>query len=135
MLHDPVDIVKTLANTIATHSSLANCSDLFLSLKTRVEKNKINFNSVNEEAYNSWFSVRELDSAISEARNTSPGPDDIPYQLLKEIVLYCIVLYNILVPWCREIRGEPSTDYSSGQPQELHPWVEDTETLAKVPMP
>ena len=47
----------------------------------------------------------------------------------------CIVLYNILVPWCGEIRGEPSTDYSSGQPQEQRPWAEDTETLPKVPMP
>jgi len=85
IIEDPVEIVNTLGKSIATHSSLANCSDLFLSHKTRIEKNRLNFNSVNEETYNSVFSLRELDSAIAEARNTSPGPDDIPYQLLKEL--------------------------------------------------
>ena len=85
IIDDPVDVVNSLGQTIASHSSSASCSDSFLSHKTRTEKNKLNFISTNEETYNSTFSLRELISAINEARNTSPGPDDIPYQLLKQL--------------------------------------------------
>ena len=44
-----------------------------------------------------------------------------------------IVLVHFFVPRCGEIRGELSTDHSTGQPQS--PRVEDMATLPKVPMP
>ena len=41
------------------------------------------FTSDNTESYNSKFSLTELTAALSKAHDSSPGPDDIHYQLLK----------------------------------------------------
>ena len=59
------------------------------------------------------------------------------YQWHIGIYMYIIIyiIYNFLVPWCGEICGEPSTDYSSGQLLQVQrPWAEYKETLPKFPM-
>ena len=43
------------------------------------------FTSNNTERYNSKFSLTELSDALSKAHDSSPGPDDIHYQLLKHL--------------------------------------------------
>ena len=43
------------------------------------------FTSDNIENYNSEFLLSELTDALSKAHDTSPGPDDIHYQLLKHL--------------------------------------------------
>ena len=43
------------------------------------------FTSDNTESYNSKFSYSELADALSKAHDSSPGPDDIHYQLLKHL--------------------------------------------------
>ena len=56
----------------------------FERLKTN-KKKKLKFTSDNTESYNSKFSLKELSDALSKAHDSSPGPDDIHYQLLKHL--------------------------------------------------
>ncbi len=51
----------------------------------KAEKTKLNFSSNNIEDYNEPFSKAEMDSAISKSHGSSPGPDDIYYQVIKHL--------------------------------------------------
>ena len=44
------------------------------------------FTSDNTENYNSEYLLPELTDALSKAHDTSPRPDDIHYQLLKQLL-------------------------------------------------
>ncbi len=79
------DIANTLADTFSKNSSSNNYSEEFLKVKSEQEKTKLNFSSDNSEHYNAPFSMRELISALEKAHDTSAGPDDIHYQLLKHL--------------------------------------------------
>jgi len=76
------DIANTLADNFSYNSSSAFCSDSFLSVKNKAEKQPINFTSGNAEVYNELFSVEELRDALHRSHDTAVGPDDIHYQLL-----------------------------------------------------
>lgn len=79
------DIADTLAENFSKNSSSDNYTSKFKKLKTDQEKQKLKFNSDNTEKYNSKFSLTELVDALSKAHDTSPGPDNIHYQLLKHL--------------------------------------------------
>ena len=51
-------------------------------LKIDGEKQKLKFTSDNTVNYNSEFLLSELTDALSKAQDTSPGTDNIHYQLL-----------------------------------------------------
>ena len=44
-----------------------------------------NFNSDNTEVYNSFIKMRQLEYALMSAGNTTPGDDQINYQMLKQL--------------------------------------------------
>ena len=50
-----------------------------------LEQNPINFTLKNYEIYNTNFSIRELLDSPKKAHDTAVGPDDIHYQILKQI--------------------------------------------------
>ena len=77
------DIANTLADKFSEKSSAENFSAKFRKIKDQQEKQKLKFTSDNSESYNSKFSLTELTDALSKAHDSSPGPDDIHYQLLK----------------------------------------------------
>ena len=79
------DIANTLADNFSEKSSSENYSAKFRKIKDQQEKQKLKFTSDNSESYNSKFSLRELTDALSKAHDSSPGPDDIHYQLLKHL--------------------------------------------------
>ena len=79
------DIADALASSFAEASSDANLPRAFASRKREQECRPVLFRSLNCESYNSAFSDWELGSALSESRDTSPGPDDIHYQFLKNL--------------------------------------------------
>ena len=62
------------------------------------EKTPINFTSQNTESYNKPLTVEELEVALGESRDSTTGPDDIHYQLLKHLPSSCkgtlIELFN-----------------------------------------
>ena len=79
------DIANTLADNFSERSSSENCLAEFRKIKDQQEKQKLKFTSDNTESYNSKFSLTELTDALSKANDSSPGPDDIHYQLLKHL--------------------------------------------------
>ena len=79
------DIANTLADNFSEKSSSENYSAKFRKIKDQQEKQKLKFTSDNSESYNSKFSLTELTDALSKAHDSSPGPDDIHYQLLKHL--------------------------------------------------
>ena len=50
------------------------------------------FTSDNIENYNSEFLLSELTDALSKAHDTSPGQDDIHYQLLKHLPISALLI-------------------------------------------
>ena len=63
-------------------------SSFFLCFQHRCkkgEKQTIKFSSDNAEVYNKPFSMEELRDALHRAHDTSAGPDEIHYQLLKHL--------------------------------------------------
>ena len=79
------DIANTLADSFSKTSSSENYTSKFRNIKNQQEKQKLKFTSDNTENYNSEFLLSELTDALSKAHDTSPGPDDIHYQLLKHL--------------------------------------------------
>ena len=65
--------------------SFENYSAKFRKIKDQQEKQKLKFTSDNTESYNSKFSLTKLTDALSKAHDSSPGPDDIHYHLLKHL--------------------------------------------------
>ena len=79
------DIANALADHFSYNSSSAFSTDAFTSVRCRAEKQNINFSSKNVEVYNRPFSLEELQDALRRAHDTSAGPDEIHYQLLKHL--------------------------------------------------
>ena len=51
----------------------------------REEHRSIDFTSRGEESYNLPFTTQEFDSALGNCNDTAPGPDEIPYVMLRHI--------------------------------------------------
>ena len=79
------DIANSLADNFSEKSSSENYSAKFRKIKDQQDKQKLKFTSDNTESYNSKFSLTELTDALSKAHDSSQGPDDIHYQLLKHL--------------------------------------------------
>ena len=79
------DIANALADNFCHNSSSAFSTDAFASVRSKAEKHNINFSSENAEVYNRSFSLEELQDALRRAHDTSAGPDEIHYQLLKHL--------------------------------------------------
>jgi ribonuclease HI len=79
------DISNTLAENFSKKSSTDNYTSEFKKHKAQAEKTKLNFKSDNSESYNKLFSLKELKSALKKSHDTSAGPDEIHYQLLKHL--------------------------------------------------
>ena len=82
---DPKDIANKLADTLTKNSSSNNYTKKFKKHKNQKEKRHLKFNSNNTENYNNIFNMRELQYSLNKAHDTSAGPDDIHYQLLKHL--------------------------------------------------
>lgn len=94
---DPVEMADCLADTFSKHSSSEHYREPFKNYKSKTEKIQLSFQSSQDEAYNEIFSLKELKDSLREARNTLPGIDGIPYQILRELPLSGMqVLLNIL---------------------------------------
>ena len=82
---DIPDIANSLAQTFSDNSSSEQYSTKFQSFRRQAENNPLNFKSNNTETYNKPFSMSELTAALSKSHDTAAGPDDIHYQMLKQL--------------------------------------------------
>jgi len=85
VITDRKDVSNLLASTIAHNSSSNHYSATFQRLKDRAERNSIDFTSDNSEVYNCMFSYEELKESLHKSNNSTSGPDDIHYELLRKL--------------------------------------------------
>ena len=79
------DIANTFGETFLKNSSSRNYLEKFKNVKKHLEKNRINFKSLNNEEYNNHFNLLELKDAIQKSHDTATGPDEIHYQMVKHL--------------------------------------------------
>ena len=95
------DIANALADNVSHNSSSAFSTDAFTCVRKKAEKQTITFSSDNAEVYNKPFSMEELQDALHRAHDTSAGPDEIHYQLLKHLPdASLLLLLNIFYKIC-----------------------------------
>ncbi|GFV35356.1 RNase H domain-containing protein [Trichonephila clavipes] len=81
----PLDVTNLIGQTFASVSSSDSYSPAFQATKNRLERTPINFRCRQPLPYNCDFDMWELKRALSSAHNTSPGPDGISYELLRQL--------------------------------------------------
>jgi len=79
------EIADKLGETLAGISSPENYCEEFQQLRELQEQVELNLDSDSNEVYNREFSFRELESALSNTKNTSPGPDSICIMMIKKL--------------------------------------------------
>ena len=78
---------KTVSEEFATHFagvSKKNTRPPYNRYRIQEENNNLDFTTLKTEPYNLPFTMKELTSALSNCKDTSPGPDDIPYAMIKQ---------------------------------------------------
>ena len=80
-----LDIANALADNVSHNSSSSFSRDAFASVRKKAEMQTITFSSDNAEVYKKPFSMEELRDALRTAHDTSAGPDEVHYQLLKHL--------------------------------------------------
>jgi len=94
-----------LANQFALSSSCLNYPPRFvnviLPIQTQLLQNPMSHSTPIDPALNQAFSIEELLSAINDIKNTTPGPDNICYEMLKHMSIktleVMLQLFNNLV--------------------------------------
>jgi ribonuclease HI/exonuclease III len=101
VLHtDPEEIANIVGAAFAAISSSAHYSPAFAHFKRQEEGQPLRFQSNNLECYNAPFSEWELNNALRDVRNTSPGLDQIHYEMLRHLPsqgkAFLLTIYNTL---------------------------------------
>ncbi|GBN35890.1 putative RNA-directed DNA polymerase from transposon X-element, partial [Araneus ventricosus] len=81
----PLDIANTLGHAFAQVSANDSYSADFRIIKNRTERKPLRFTARSTLPYNSEFRMFELRTALSQAHDTSPGPDGITYNMLRHL--------------------------------------------------
>ena len=84
LITDRVEIANTPGAAIEKSSSSENYSKEFQSIKAQKE-HKINFKTNRNLRYNKKFTLRDLKRSLRKSNNSSPGPDQIHYEILRHL--------------------------------------------------
>ena len=84
MVYDEKRIGDAMVSNFSSVSSLDNFTEEFVYNMVQSELQGIDFFSPNEEDYNCSITSEELEAALKSTGDTSPGPDQIPYVLLRK---------------------------------------------------
>ncbi|KAK3869753.1 hypothetical protein Pcinc_024981 [Petrolisthes cinctipes] len=82
---EPRDIANALARQFSFASSSENYHPAFLPIKEASELQHIDFATGDELDYNSDLTMQELVQALGACSGTSPGPDEIRYEMIKHL--------------------------------------------------
>ena len=77
---------KEVANILATHfAKVSSKSDSrpFAERRIQNEQHDVDFSTKRTESYNIPFSMKEFEAALSKCNDSAPGPDDIPYAMIR----------------------------------------------------
>jgi hypothetical protein len=98
LITNKMEILEILADSFANISSDIGYSSDFLVYKSEMESNPLNIPEDQNNYYNSPFTLEELNNALNESKGSSPGPDDIHYDMLKSLSISCklhlLTIYN-----------------------------------------
>ena len=83
LITDRVQIANTLGVAIEKRSSSENYSKEFQSIEAQEGKQKINFETNRNLRYNK--KMRDLKRFLKKSNNSSPGPDQIHYEILRHL--------------------------------------------------
>ena len=88
-----------LANQFALSSSCLNYPPRFvnvtLPIQTRLLWNAMSHSTTSDLAINQVFSINELLSAINDTKNTTPGTDNICYEMFKHMCIKTLLFNKI----------------------------------------
>ena len=84
------EVANALGEQFQKCSSSSNYSPEFQTIKNNQEKQKIDFNFSHKDKkvypnYNKNFKLRDLKRAIKKSNNSTPGPDQIHYEILRHL--------------------------------------------------
>ena len=85
LITDKVEIANTLGAAVHKSSSSANYSKEFQSIKKAKEKHPINFKTTHKYKYNKSFRLSDLKRSLKKSNNSSPGIDQIHYEILRHL--------------------------------------------------
>ena len=92
-----VQIANSLGAAIVKSSSSENYSKEFQSIKAQNEKQNINFKTNKNLRYNKKFTMRDLKRSLKKSNNSSPGPDQIHYEILRHLPIETLhILLDII---------------------------------------
>ena len=83
LITDPLEVSEKLGEHFSNVSSAENYSSKFKRIYNA--QVSIKFGENNKEAYNAVFTFRELREALLNTENSSPGEDNILYEMLKHL--------------------------------------------------
>lgn len=129
----PYFIANEIGKSMQHTSSSSNYSIQFQTYKTQAELTNLNISSINDEEYNSMFSNIELTKSLNNCKGSSPGIDEIHYDMIKHLDIYALdhLLYIYNTIWAQHIiptswltsliipilkPGKPQTDSTSYRP-------------------
>ena len=97
LITDRVQIANTLGAAIKKSSSSNNYSKEFQSIKAQKEKQKFNFKTNRNLRYDKKFTLRDLKPSLKKSNNSSPGPDQIHYEILRHLPIETLhILLDII---------------------------------------
>lgn len=85
IITDTQIILRELGTTLSEISSSENYAINFMQYKQQSENIVLNLMSNNTEPYNSLFSIEELNSSLKKCKGSSPGPDNVHYDMIKHL--------------------------------------------------
>ena len=95
LITDRVEIDNTLGAAIEKSSS-ENYSKEFQYIKAQKEKHRINFKTNRNLPYNK-FTMRDLKWSFKKSNSSSPGPDQIHYEILRHLPIETLhILLDII---------------------------------------
>ena len=80
---DQNQIAEILANHFSSISNSTNYTERFQRYKNNQEQQNLNFNTNISHPYNDNITQSEFDSALQSSEESSPGPDNISYSMIK----------------------------------------------------
>ena len=97
LITNKVQIANTLGAAIEKSSSWENYSKEFQYIKAQKEKQNINFKTNKYLRYNKKFTMRDLKRSLKKSNNSSPGPDQIHYEILRHLPIESLhILLDII---------------------------------------
>ncbi|XP_044596671.1 uncharacterized protein LOC123273332 [Cotesia glomerata] len=101
---NPIETADMLAASFAANSSSSNYDEKFLDLRKNEEINSLFDTQDNSQTFNGELSMHELTRELAKLRNSSPGPDQIPNILIKNLpvrgLCYLLDLFNLI--WIKQ---------------------------------